>query len=240
MKRIPALLVFLSLFLSSLLSGIYSYQVKHQFIKEEVNRALLVATENHSPKSINADTLCNFRRHIHIAAVRDTAYLTVRNVCVDGVEELRFEANAGCSFLTILGLSDQRLSVAFALLSVLWLISFSYYDRCRNKAKSLLLPVSSMSVGHLCQDSNASRYLLDNGTEIRFTPMQHQLLELFFKAESHCLSKTEICETLWPGKPDASETLYALISRLKAPLEKKCGLTIVSDRGRAYRLKEKD
>ena len=69
--------------------------------------------------------------------------------------------------------------------------------------------------------------------------MQHQLMEMFFRSSTHSLSKTEICEALWPKKPDASETLYTLIRRIKPIIEEHSNLKIESDRGRAYELKAK-
>ena len=66
--------------------------------------------------------------------------------------------------------------------------------------------------------------------------MQHSLVELFFTAEDHTLSKQEICDRLWPKKPDASDTLYTLIKRTKPILEANSNLKIESDRGRSYSL----
>ena len=77
------------------------------------------------------------------------------------------------------------------------------------------------------------------GEEVHLTPMQYQLMELFFRAPRHVLSKTEICEALWPKKDDASETLYTLIRRLKPIVEQHSALRIASDRGKAYRLSPK-
>ena len=77
------------------------------------------------------------------------------------------------------------------------------------------------------------------GQRIKLTPMQQQLMEMFFSSESHLLTKTEICDALWPKKPDASETLYTLIRRLKPVVEQHSNLKIESDRGRAYELKIK-
>jgi DNA-binding response OmpR family regulator len=74
------------------------------------------------------------------------------------------------------------------------------------------------------------------GQPIKLTPMQQQLMEMFFTSSNHQLSKTEICDTLWPKKPDANETLYTLIRRLKPVIEKNSNLKIESDRGKAYRL----
>ena len=47
---------------------------------------------------------------------------------------------------------------------------------------------------------------------------------------------TEICDALWPKKPDAHETLYTLVRRLKPVIEQQSDLKIVSDRSKAYRL----
>ena len=78
-----------------------------------------------------------------------------------------------------------------------------------------------------------------DGTQVQLTPMQHRLMEMFFRSPSHSLSKTEICEALWPKKPDASETLYTLIRRMKPVIEQHSNLKIEADRGRAYELKIK-
>ena len=66
-----------------------------------------------------------------------------------------------------------------------------------------------------------------------------QLMEMFFRSPSHLLTKTEICDALWPRKDDASETLYSLIRRLKTVVEARSDLKIESERGRAYELKIK-
>ena len=73
---------------------------------------------------------------------------------------------------------------------------------------------------------------------VHLTPMQEQLLKLFFAAPNHSLSKQEICDSLWPRKPDASETLYTLVKRLKPVLEEQGGLQITSDRGKGYILED--
>ncbi len=67
--------------------------------------------------------------------------------------------------------------------------------------------------------------------------MQQQLMEMFFRNESHQLTKAEICDALWPKKDDANDTLYTMIRRLKPIIEEHSDLMIESDRGRAYKLK---
>ena len=78
-----------------------------------------------------------------------------------------------------------------------------------------------------------------NGSVVKLTPMQQQLMEMFFRSPNHTLSKTEICDALWPKKDDASETLYTLIRRLKPIIEAHSDLKIEADRGKAYELKIK-
>jgi DNA-binding response OmpR family regulator len=74
------------------------------------------------------------------------------------------------------------------------------------------------------------------GNKVKLTPMQQQLMEMLWKSPTHQLSKTEICNTLWPKKPDANETLYTLIRRLKPIIEQHSDLKIEADRGKSYGL----
>ncbi len=90
--------------------------------------------------------------------------------------------------------------------------------------------------GGLSYSEAEGRFYAADGSLMRLTPMQHQLMEMFFHSPSHSLSKAEICEALWPKKPDASDTLYTLIRRLKPVIEQHSNLKIESDRSKAYRL----
>ena len=83
------------------------------------------------------------------------------------------------------------------------------------------------------------KFMTAKGEQIRLTPMQHTLREMFMNSENHCLSKQEICDRLWPKKPDASDTLYTLIKRMKPIIEDHSNLKIESDRGKSYTLKLK-
>ena len=66
-----------------------------------------------------------------------------------------------------------------------------------------------------------------------------QLMQMFFLKPSHSLTKAEICEALWPKKPDASDTLYTLIRRLKPIVEQHSDLKIASDHRKSYHLTAK-
>ena len=63
-----------------------------------------------------------------------------------------------------------------------------------------------------------------------------KIQQLFFCAPDHRLEKSDICEHLWPRKPDASATLYTLIRRIKPIIEQQSGLRIECERGRSYTL----
>lgn len=73
------------------------------------------------------------------------------------------------------------------------------------------------------------------GKEVPLTPMQQRLMEMLYHADGHHLGKQQICSELWPKKPDATETLYTLIRRIK-PVIARAGLTITTERGKGYRL----
>ena len=93
--------------------------------------------------------------------------------------------------------------------------------------------------GGLRFDNVEGRFVTANGTQIQLTPMQQRLMEMFFNSPSHSLTKAEICDALWPKKPDASETLYTLVRRLRPVVEQNSDIRIVSDRNKAYRLEVK-
>ena len=75
-----------------------------------------------------------------------------------------------------------------------------------------------------------------NRRRLNLTPMEYSLMEMFYNSSSHFLLKKEICDTLWPGKDNADETLYALVRRLKQTLAERSNIKISAVRGRAYQL----
>ena len=93
-------------------------------------------------------------------------------------------------------------------------------------------------IGWLVYSATDGRFYDHQGQAIHLTPMQDQLMRMFMDNETHTLSQQVICDTLWPKKEDASETLYTLIRRLKIAVEDRCRLRIIVDRGRSYTLTE--
>ena len=111
------------------------------------------------------------------------------------------------STATILSLSDQRPAMILWSMVLLWSL-FCLYQHRRLSALGLY-------GGLALQDG---RFINAKGCEVKLTPM------------------AEICDTLWPKKPDASETLYTLIRRLKPIIEEHSDLKIESARGKTYSL----
>ncbi len=68
--------------------------------------------------------------------------------------------------------------------------------------------------------------------------MSVKCLTYYLNNTHHQLSKQEICDALWPKKPDASETLYTLIRRIKPVIEQNSNLMIESERGKSYSKQE--
>ena len=168
---------------------------------------------------------------------------------------------ANCSMADVIGMSNQRTPMTLSLMAMFWAIWSVFYFYRRKNA----LTVSALSINNQEDAVNSMRlekqdkssdflgatehfgtmnysknedsfYNQESGEAIKFTPMQHQLMQLFFENAHHKLSKQEICDALWPKKPDASETLYTLIRRIKPIIEQNSNLMIESERGRAYSL----
>lgn len=114
---------------------------------------------------------------------------------------------------------------------ILWSIALLWSLFCFYQYRRHI--VSGMYGGLALQDG---RFVNTDGNEVRLTPMQQQLMEMLWQSPSRQLSKTEICDALWPKKEDASETLYTLICRLKPVIEQHSNLKIEANRGKSYRL----
>lgn len=188
-------------------------------------------------------------RHHRLGATRnDRQQLTSKTMTLHS-HAVRGYAN--CSFADVFGMSDQRMPFSLALLSVLWGIAMLYRYRRQPIIGSSEVVSGALDhredcfAGHVSCTLGTLSYLNDEDCfynhvsqqVVRFTPMQHQLMRMFFANKLHQLSKQDICATLWPKKPNANETLYTLIRRMK-PIVENNDLTIESERGMAYTLRE--
>ena len=232
MKILPYI-VFCFLMLCALCTGINSYHRTKGLIAQDVNRALEQVLAKMPDNVVTTDTIRCYRNCLTIAELKDTAGIAMYTVRRDGRLETKLVAEANCSFATTFMMSDQKVSGSLLMVGMLWLLGSLWYVR-RNRPE---LIVQGLSYGGIV--FNNDMFMTQSGEQIRLTPMQHSLLEMFLRKDTHTLSKQEICDRLWPKKPDANDTLYTLIKRIKPILETHSTLKIESDRGKSYSLKIK-
>ena len=234
MKKLP-IVIFILLCLSAMATSCGSYRKAERNIENDLKQALAKTINEKGMETMRQDSIRAYRsiartegemmtiavgdetlrRHLRNPQLGEMAFITYTVRCERGGWKVTFDTEAKCSAAMIWSLSDQRLS---AWLAVMALLSLALSFRGRRQLQPITM--DSFSATHL-------------------TPMQRQLMEMFVASGSHRLSKHEICDALWPKKDDASETLYALISRLKRELDKTSSFDIISDRGRAYILKRR-
>ena len=229
MKKLP-ISIFLFVMLMAVVSAITSYKTTCTRISEDVNNALALTKYQMPCDVVSADTIRCYRDNITIAEIKETACLAMRTIRKGNRHETELIAEANCDFSTVLMLSDQRASASLMLVGLLWLIGSTIYIR-RHKPE---LIVQGITYGGLIFSND--RFSNATGERIHLTPMQHTLLEMFLKSDDHTLTKQEICDRLWPKKPDANDTLYTLIRRIKPIIEANSNLKIESDRGKSYSL----
>ena len=232
MKKLP-ISIFLFVMLMAVVSAITSYKTTCTRISEDVNNALALTKYQMPCDVVSADTIRCYRNNITIAEIKETACLAMRTIRKGNRHETELIAEANCDFSTVLMLSDQRASASLMLVGLLWLIGSTVYIR-RHKPE---LIVQGITYGGLIFSND--RFSNATGERIHLTPMQHTLLEMFLKSDDHTLTKQEICDRLWPKKPDANDTLYTLIRRIKPIIEANSNLKIESDRGKSYSLEVK-
>lgn len=232
MKKLP-FVIFAFIMLGAFCSSVCSYISTENKITRDVNNALMLTLAEMPADVVNADTIRCYRSYLTIAELKDTACIAMTSVSKAGRQETQMVAQANCGFMTILMLSDQRASGTLLVVGILWMMCSLWYMR-RYKSEMF---VRGLSYGGIVFADD--RFITAEGEPIHFTPMQYSLMEMFMTTESHSLSKQEICDRLWPKKPDASDTLYTLIKRVKPILEAKSNLIIESDRGKSYALKLK-
>lgn len=231
MKKL-LLIAFLFIMASALCSSLCSYHRAKARIEADVNQALRQTLAKMPCEAVSADTIRCYRNCLTISELKDTAGIALRTVRRRGRLITEMVAQANCSFATVWRLSDQRASGSLLFVGLLWIAGSFWYMRRRP-----VLALQGVCYGGMVYAND--RFTTSEGTPIVLTPMQHTLLEMFMNAEGHTLSKQEICSRLWPGKPDASATLYTLVKRIKPVIEANSQLRIESDRGRSYSLRIK-
>ena len=229
-----AVIVLFALIIASSLTSFGSYSSTSRMVSEDMDRALAFALEEQQSDVTSQDTISMFNNNLQIAELRGKATLAV------DTRGQKFKAYAYCSEATIFNLSDQRPATILWVLAGFWAMLMGYRRRQAHAGAPIAAAITNgKAFGGLIYSEEHGCFYAADGSQVQFTPMQHQLMEMFFLSPSHSLTKTEICNALWPKKPDASETLYTLIRRLKPVIAQHSDLIIESDRSKAYQLKIK-
>lgn len=178
--------------LCALSSSINSYRRTEYMIAQDVNQALEQVLAKMPDNVVTTDTIRCYRNCLTIAELKDTAGIAMRTVRRDGRLETKLVAEANCGFATTFMLSDQKASGSLLMVGMLWLLGSLWYVR-RNRPE---LIAQGLSYGGIVFDNDM--FMTQSGEQIHLTPMQHSLLEMFMTADTHTLSKQEICDRLWP------------------------------------------
>lgn len=225
MKQKYLVLVLIGLVMVSGATSFRSYRATEQLVEDDMSQALASALAEQQTDVISCDTIKVFNSHLQLEQLRGHAMLAV------DTRQKGFRCEARCSAATIFAMSDQRPASVLWTVTLLWVVFCFYRHR-----RQMPLLAGMTQYGGLNYAESEGRFYAVDGRQVKLTPMQQQLMELFFQSPSHSLSKTEICDALWPKKPDASETLYTLIRRIKPIIEQHSDLKIEVDRGKSYGL----
>lgn len=241
LKPIHSILVIAFLLTCSVWASFSSYNHTQQDIVNDMNQALSLTLAEKTEGWITPDTIRNYRSHLKMERLKECSFVYYamddKGLCSRKMKwgkttnNLEFQGFANCSTASVFAMSDQRTSGLLAIIALLWGIGSVFYFNHRKEG---------IYFGTLLLDDSDQCFYDLKHQPVKLTPMQDQLMRMFFLSENHQLSKQEICEALWPKKPDASETLYTLIRRLKPIAEDKGNLEIVSERGKDYCLRIKD
>ena len=257
MKKLP-ILIFIVLCFTAMATSYGSYRKAQRNIESDLQQALAKTINEKGVETMRQDSIRAYRsiartedemmtiavgdetlrRHLRNQQLGEMAFITYTVGRERGRWKVTFDTEAKCSAAMIWSLSDQRLSAWFAAMALLSL-ALSFRGKRQSQPTTNRGPSSSLEWPR-CEGGRQSQPItMDCFSATHLTPMQRQLMEMFVASNSHRLSKHEICDVLWPKKDDANETLYALISRLKRELDKTSNYDIISDRGRAYVLKQR-
>lgn len=150
---------------------------------------------------------------------------------------LSFQGYTTASFGTIFVLMNKSLPGFFLLLALLFTSFYLYLSYTRKWVPAPVTPYAeerTVSYGNITLSCDKSCFYKEDQEKLKMTPQQYTLMEMFFLSPTHILTRTDICNALWPGKINADETLNTLIRRLRPLLEGNSNLKITTDRGRAY------
>lgn len=245
MKPIASVIVFLILVTASAVTSVHGYNVAYRAVVTDLDQALTETLRTKSDAWITPDTIRTYRNHLSLPQLKDRASIAYclgndrregiagSRICWNkGGKDVSYRGYANCSMATILSISNQSSALFLLISSMIWGIFALIYHRRQRES----YPLAGICYGGICYDHKQGSFYNNRHGIIHFTPMQKQLMQMFFDADAHNVSHQEICDKLWPKKPNATETLHTLIRRTKAVVEAQSTLRIEVDRGKSYTL----
>lgn len=251
MKPITAVIVFFSLMLPSLVLSYGNYVTTREHIIADVNQALAQTILQKASDEITPDTIRVFKSKLKIDKLKETSYISFCTTepskisfCSDtmsykyGAERLHVRAYPNCSRAAVFGMSEQTAPGIMFIISIMWgVFSMIYFRQKDMPATALNCDHNPIMVfGNLSFSCTQSTFYNEKDQVIDFTPMQHAFMKMLITSEHQRMNVDEICDKLWPGKPNAKESLYTLVRRLKPVVENNSNLQIVSSKGGYYSL----
>lgn len=199
----------------------------------------------------------DFARQLQIPALRDTAFIAcclggghgrtedsaarqAARICSDTIMLARHTEEGMDIAVTVKAYANPTLASIFShsgsgrpvVLFAAGLLTLGLMLVAQRMAmKSQFLPVSVDACPQVSSSACVSAIM---PRVLNLTPMQEQLLELFYASPSRTLSREDICAALWPKKDNPEDGLYTFISRMKSTLASQSSLRIVNRRGREY------
>ena len=258
MKPQTSFFIFLLLVVPSFVISGINYMNTKEHIRNDLNQALAKTILKEDVNKVTSDTNRIYRDFLSTKELKDCSYLahcplndkssalcSDTMVCTIHERVIGLRAYANCDTAAIFGMSDQRIPSLLSVLAAAWGIMSLVFFRHMQKqhpveTTSSTPPVISIATEELPQSIEKQTILQIAGKPLHLTPMQHQLMSLFLTKSDYLVSTAEICETLWPKKDNAKETLYTLIRRLKPILKEQANIKIVSEKGGYYRLDTTD
>ena len=174
MKPISSVIIFLLLVCSAVWAGFDSYHCAETAIVQDMNQALSKTLAGKREAWITPDTIQSYRQYLQIADLRRRSFVSYaldedsHSLCSRqmkwqaGGHSLLFQSYADCSFATVWGLSDQRLSLSFLLLSLVWMVTSIVYFRRHREGRFVLGRMVYAASDHSFRDWH--------GEKIAFTP----------------------------------------------------------------------
>ncbi len=182
----------------------------------------------------------DFIRQLQIPSLRDTACLSYRFASTreQGNEARGRQTARICSDTIMLAqrtADGTEIAIAMKAYANPTLASIFSYGEGAWPMLSCLAGILMLALMLVAQGLTPTSDIAKSN-RMNLTPMQEQLMELFYASPSHTLSREEICSALWPRKDNPEDGLYTFISRMKSSLAGQSSLRIVNRRGREYAL----